>query len=214
VTIPPIREQLSKDSEIMSSRETQHLRVLIANERRDRLALVAPIVASLGHEVIAREIEVNDVGAVTARERPDVALVGLGESSDHALMLIEKIVQEAACPVIVLLHAADPNFVKEASKRGIFAYITDADALDWQSSIDIVLRRFAEYHDLEGAFGRRALTERAKGILMERHLVDEPEAFDMLRDRSRAANRKLVDIASAVVDGHALLPKQSPEPAN
>ena len=51
----------------MSYRETEHLRVLIANERRDRLALVAPIVASLGHEVIARSIEVNDVGAVTAR---------------------------------------------------------------------------------------------------------------------------------------------------
>jgi hypothetical protein len=65
----------------MSHRETEHLRVLIANERRDRLALVAPIVAALGHEVIAREIQVKDVGAVTARERPDVALVGLGESS-------------------------------------------------------------------------------------------------------------------------------------
>jgi AmiR/NasT family two-component response regulator len=198
----------------MASRETEHLRVLIANERRDRLALVAPIVASLGHEVIAREIEVNDVGAVTARERPDVALVGLGESSDHALMLIEKIVQEAACPVIVLIHAPDPGFVKEASKRGVFAYITDGEAVDWQSSIDIVLRRFAEYHDLEGAFGRRATIERAKGILMERHSVDDDAAFDMLRDRSRAANRKLVDIASAVVDGHPLLPKQAPEPTN
>jgi len=194
----------------MSSRETHHLRVLIANERRDRLALVAPIVASLGHEVIAREIEVDDVGAVTARERPDVALVGLGESSDHALMLIEKIVQEAACPVIVLLHAADPEFVTEASKRGIFAYIVDGDAIDWQSSIDIVLRRFAEYHDLEGAFGRRATIERAKGILMERHSVDDAGAFDMLRGRSRAANRKLVDIAAAVVDGHPLLPKEPP----
>jgi response regulator NasT len=198
----------------MSARETQHLRVLIANERLDRLAVVAPIVASLGHEVIAREVEVNDVGAVTARERPDVALVGLGESSDHALMLIEKIVQEAACPVIVLLHGADPDFVKEASKRGIFAYITDGEAVDWQSSIDIVLRRFAEYHDLEGAFGRRATIERAKGILMERHSVDDGAAFDMLRDRSRTANRKLVDIASAVVDGHPLLPKQAPEPAD
>jgi AmiR/NasT family two-component response regulator len=191
----------------MSHRDTQHLRVLIANERRDRLALVAPIVAALGHEVIAREIEVNDVGAVTARERPDVALVGLGESSDHALTLIEKIVQESACPVIVLIHAPDPEFVKEASKRGIFAYITDADAMDWQSSIDIVLRRFAEYHDLEGAFGRRAVTERAKGILMERHAVDEHAAFAMLRDHSRSVNRRLVDVAAAVVDGHPLLPK-------
>jgi AmiR/NasT family two-component response regulator len=191
----------------MSYRDTQHLRVLIANERRDRLALVAPIVAALGHEVIAREIEVNDVGLVTARERPDVALVGLGESSDHALTLIEKIVRESACPVIVLLHAPDPDFVKEASKRGVFAYITDADAMDWQSSIDIVLRRFAEYHDLEGAFGRRAITERAKGILMERHAVDEQAAFTMLRDHSRSVNRRLVDVAAAVVDGHALLPK-------
>ena len=79
--------------------------------------------------MIAREIEVEDVGAVTARERPDVALVGLGESSEHALRLVEKIVHEAACPVIVLIHAPDPGFVKEASKRGVFAYITDADAV-------------------------------------------------------------------------------------
>src|SRR5215217_2049780 len=196
----------------MRDRETDHLRVLIANERKDRLALVAPLVAGLGHEVIAREIAVEDVGAVTARERPDVALVGLGASSDHALGLIERIVREAACPVIALIHAPDPAFVKEAAKRGVFAYITDADAADWQSSIDIVLRRFAEYHDLEGAFGRRATIERAKGILMERHSIDEGGAFNLLRDRSRGANRKLVDIAAAVVDGHALLPTQAPEP--
>ena len=179
----------------MSYLETDHLRVLIANERKDRLALVAPIVVALGHEVIAREIDVEDVGAVTARERPDVALVGLGESSEHALDLIDKIVHEAACPVIVLLHSPDPNFVKEASKRGVFAHISDADVDDWQSAIDIVLRRFAEYHDLEGAFGRRATTERAKGILMERHDVDETAAFEMLREHSRTDNRKLVDLA-------------------
>jgi AmiR/NasT family two-component response regulator len=198
----------------MSHRETEHLRVLIANERQDRLALVAPIVAALGHEVIAREIEVEDVGAVTARERPDVALVGLGESSQHALHLVEQIVHEAACPVIALIHAPDPGFVKEASKRGVFAYVTDADAREWQSSIDIVLRRFSEYHDLEGAFGRRAITERAKGILMERHSIDEPAAFELLREHARSMNRKLVDVASAVVDGHRLLPKQPHSPAS
>jgi AmiR/NasT family two-component response regulator len=189
--------------------ETEHLRVLIANERKDRLALVAPIVVGLGHEVIAREIDVDDVGAVTARERPDVALVGLGESSQHALDLIDKIVREAACPVIVLLHGRDPEFVREASRRGVFAHISDADVEDWQSSIDIVLRRFAEYHDLQGAFGRRALIERAKGILMERHAIEEAEAFELLRERSRVANRKLIDLAGAVVDGHRLLPRQS-----
>jgi AmiR/NasT family two-component response regulator len=197
----------------MSDRETDHLRVLIANERTDHLAVVAPIVVGLGHEVIAREIDVADVGAVTVRERPDVALVGLGESRAHALGLIEKIVQEAACPVIVLLHAADPAFLREASKRGVFGYVTDADSEDWQSSIDIVLRRFAEYRELEGAFGRRAIIERAKGILMERHSLDERSAFALLRDEARGANRKLVDVANAVVGGHGLLTTQSAEPA-
>src|SRR6266536_5463187 len=192
----------------MSYRDTEHLRVLIANERKDRLALVAPIVAALGHEVIASEIDVEDIGAVTARERPDVALVGLGQSSKHALGLIERIVQEAACPVILLIHAPDPAFVKEASKRGIFAYITDAEAKDWQSSIDIVLRRVTEYHDLEGAFGRRAVIERAKGILMERHSMREPAAFAMLRDHARQDNRKLVDAATAVADGYILLSRK------
>ena len=191
----------------MSSRETENLRVLIANERKDRLALVASAVIALGHEVIAREIEVGEVGEVTARERPDVALVGLGDSSQHALELIDKIVREAACPVIVLLHARDPEFIKEASKRGVFAHISDADVEDWQSSIDIVLRRFAEFRDLAGAFGRRAMTERAKGILMERHAIDETTAFEMLREHSRNDNRKLIDLATAVVDGHRLLPK-------
>jgi AmiR/NasT family two-component response regulator len=193
----------------MTYREIEHLRVLIANERQDRLALLVPVVIALGHEVIAREIEIDDVGAVTARERPDVALVGLGDSSEHALGLIDKIVREAACPVIVLLHARDPEFIKEASKRGVFAHISDAEIDDWQSSIDIVLRRFAEYHDLEGAFGRRALIERAKGILMERHDIDEADAFELMREHVRIENRKLIDLATAVVDGHRLLPRRA-----
>jgi response regulator NasT len=150
---------------------------------------------------------------VTARERPDVALVGLGESSEHALELIDKIVREAACPVIVLVHARDPGFIREASKRGGFAHISDADVKDWQSSIAIVLRRFAEYHNLQGAFGRRALTERAKGILMERHAIDEATAFEMLRAQSRVDNRRLVDLATAMVDGHRLLPRQPRPPS-
>jgi response regulator NasT len=192
----------------MSYRETEHLRLLIANERNDRLALVASAVVNLGHEVVASEIDVQDIGAITASERPDVALVGLGASSAHALDLIDKIVKEAACPVILLIHASNPSFVKEASKRGIFACINDSDVDEWQSAIDIVLRRFAEYHDLEGAFGRRAVTERAKGILMERHAVDDAAAFEMLRNQSRRTNTKLADVAAAVVDSQRLLPKQ------
>jgi AmiR/NasT family two-component response regulator len=185
------------------------LRVLVANERQDRLADVAAIVAGMGHEVLAPQIEVSEVGPVTAREQPDVAFVGLGESSQHALELIEQIVHEAACPVVALLHAPDHDFVVEAAKRGVFAYITDGDPQDWQNSIEIVLRRFAEYSDLEGAFKRRAISERAKGVLMERHGIDEERAFQMLREHARRTQTKLIDTAQAILDGHLLLPRGS-----
>jgi AmiR/NasT family two-component response regulator len=189
----------------VSAAETSHLRVLIANERRDRLELLARVVASLGHEVIAREIDVREVGAVTSREHPDVALVGLGLSSDHALELIAEIVHTSTCPVIALLSTKDPSYVHEAAKRGVFAYIVDSDAEELQNAIDITLQRFAEYQNLRGAFGRRAMIEQAKGILMARHGIDETGAFEMLKTHSQRNGRKVVDVAEAVVESHLLL---------
>ena len=181
------------------------LRVLIANERPDRLALLTTVLTQLGHVVVAAGVDATEIGAATRRERPDVALVALGERSGHALDLISQIVHEAACPVIALLHTGDPGFVNEAAKRGIFAYITDDDPQQLQSTLDVVLRRFAEYHNLEGAFARRATIERAKGILMAVHAIDEQGAFDMLRSHSQHTGRKLLDLAEAVIDGHRLL---------
>jgi response regulator NasT len=189
----------------LSSEVLEPLRVLIANERKERLQTTTGLVAAMGHEVIARELEVSEVAAATAETMPDVALVGLGDSSQHALDLISRIVQEAKCPVIAILESEDPDFVNEAAKRGIFAYVTDGDPSEMQSAVDIVLRRFAEFHKLEGALGRRALTERAKGILMERHQIDEREAFELLRLQSRRSGRKVIDVAEAVATSHLLL---------
>jgi AmiR/NasT family two-component response regulator len=191
--------------------EIQHLRVLIANERRDRLELLAQVVTGLGHEVIAREVDVTAVAAVTAREEPDVALVGLGLSSQHALELIEQIVHESSCPVIALLSAEDPAYVREAAKRGVFAYLVDTTPEELQSAIDVTLQRFTEYHNLQGAFGRRALIEQAKGILMSRHSIDADKAFGMLREHSQHNGNKLVDVAGAIVASHLLLVPVTPQ---
>ena len=189
----------------MPTTDFEHLRVLIANEKRDRLELLAQVVIGLGHDVIAREIYVKEVGAITAREQPDVAIVGLGLSSEHALDLIAEIVREASCPVIALLHANDPAYIREAAKRGVFAYIIDGTPDELQSAIDITLQRFTEYHNLQGAFGRRATIEQAKGILMARHSLDAGKAFQLLRDHSQHNGRKVADVATAIVESHLLL---------
>jgi AmiR/NasT family two-component response regulator len=194
----------------MVDRDYGHLRVLVANQLAERAAALSEIARSLGHEIVALELDVDHVAELTRTEHPDVALVGLGESSEHALELIEQIVRNAACPVVLVLDARDQDFVNEAAKRGVFAYIVDGDRDQLQSALDIVLRRFAEYQNLEGAFGRRATIERAKGILMAIHGVDEQQAFELLRNYSQRDGRKIVDIAEAVTQTHRLLAPKPP----
>jgi AmiR/NasT family two-component response regulator len=184
---------------------TQGLRILIANERADRLGRIADIVTGLGHEVISRELEVADVAAATEREHPDLAFVGLGMSGEHALDMISEIVREASCPVIALLEAGDPVWVNEAAKRGIFAYIVDGDPGDMQSAIDITLRRYTDFANLQGAFARRAVIERAKGIIMSREEVDEDRAFERLRLESQRSGHRVYDVAQAVISSHLVL---------
>jgi AmiR/NasT family two-component response regulator len=145
---------------------THDLRVLVANHRKDRIELIASVVADLGHEVVAREIHVSEVAAVTSRERPDVALVGLGDGPDHALELISEIARGMFCPVIALLDTYDAEWIDAAAQRGIYAYIVDSRPEELQSAIDITLRRFAQFHELQGAFERRDAEGRREAELL------------------------------------------------
>jgi AmiR/NasT family two-component response regulator len=198
----------------MAGGSARALRVLIADGTAERLEEVTRSVTALGHEVVGEGASLETVGQATAAELPDVALVIVGES-DKALGLIRTIVHEAACPVIAILDVQDREFVDQAARLGIFSSIAHGgDLEEMQSSMDVALQRFAEYHALEGAFGRRAVTERAKGILMERHGIDEQHAFRLLREHARRTNKKMVDVAASVLESHRLLSTgaTSPEP--
>jgi AmiR/NasT family two-component response regulator len=189
----------------MVPEETRRLRILVADGSADRHRQVTETLASLGHEIVGEDASVEALGRATATHLPDVALVIVGEHSEQAFELIRTIVHEAACPVIAILDVQDRAFIDKAARLGIFSYIAHADLEDMQSAMDVSLQRFAEYHALEGAFGRRAVTERAKGILMERHGVDERDAFLMIREQARRTNRKMVDVAGSVLESHRLL---------
>ena len=182
-----------------------HLRILIADERESRLDEIAQVVDGLGHTVVARVLDVSRIAEETRREHPDVAIVGLGEESKHALDLISEVVRQAACPVIADLETEDSAFIDNAARRGIFAYVTHGSLPDMANAIDIVLQRYAEFSRLEGAFGRRALIEQAKGILMERHGISADEAFEELRSRARSTSTSVVEVAEAVTLSHPLL---------
>jgi AmiR/NasT family two-component response regulator len=182
------------------------LRVLVANEDRRRLEEIAGVTTSLGHDVVAREIEVGDVADAARDVLPDVAVVGLHDHhTGHALKMISEIVGEGICPVIAVTEGEDPEFVREAALSGIFAYATSFEAHALRGAFDVAIRRFGQAEELEGALARRAVIERAKGVLMERYSIDERAAFEMLRDQSRRTGEKVVAISQAMLHSHPLL---------
>ncbi|HZV72997.1 MAG TPA: ANTAR domain-containing protein [Conexibacter sp.] len=184
------------------------LRVLVADEDAAALDRLAGLLHELGHTVCAYAVRVGEVADRIASDDPDVAIVVLHEDDDHALALIEEIGAYASGPVIAVTQEADPEFVARAAERGIAAEGRSDDRAVVQSAIELALRRHAEVarletqvDQLEGALARRAVIERAKGILMERHAIDADDAFERLRTHARAERRRVVDLARAVSDG-------------
>jgi response regulator NasT len=200
----------------MTTRSETSLRVLLANEREEDLRTLGDVLDGLGHEVVPFAVSVQEAVELIAREDPDIAFVVFDGDDEHGLALLSETVEYASGPVLVSMRAAEsPATVARAADLGIAGYVDSWEPQDVQAAIEVALRRHREatrlnekVEQLESALERRALIERAKGIIMERHGVDDREAFARLRDHARSGGRRVVEIAQAVLDGHALLPKR------
>ncbi len=181
--------------------EPRRLRERIADERDRFIEPIAEQVTATGHECLAHQTDVAAAGRAIAEQRPDVAIVALHESTEHALELITQIVHEATCPVVMLADRPSREFLAEAAERGVFAHLDSMDETEIEGGIDIALQRYQQWRALLDAFGRRARIERAKGILMERHGLEERAAFERMRSEARGARRPLMDIVDEVLAG-------------
>jgi response regulator NasT len=194
------------------------LRVLLADESEEALERLGSVLEGLGHEPTPYAVSVSQAAELIATEDPDIAFVMVHNDDEHALALIGEAVEFASGPVVAHIRDADVDFVTRAAERGISAYVESAAPEAVQGVIEVALRRYREQaalvekvEQLQTALDRRTTIERAKGILMERHRVDERAAFTMLREQARGRNRRVLDVAHAVVEGHALLPARPEE---
>ena len=180
--------------------EHQQLRVLVADEREEHLEPISEAVERLGHVVVAREVDIAEVGRATHDHRPDLAIVALHEDTDHALDLITQIVEEASCPVIALADEASSAFIAKAAQRGVWAHMDSTQPGEMRGAIDVVLERYREWRRLLGAFEKRARIERAKGVLMEREGLGQQEAFERLRSEARSSRRPIAEVVDELLD--------------
>ena len=192
------------------------LRILAADEDEQTLKSVDDLLAALGHTVTAHAVSVRQAGNLIASEDPDLSVVVVHDDDEHALDLIDEIGEYARGPLIALLGSHDSSFVRDAAARGIDAFARPQFEQEVQGAIELAMKRHGEkqrlteqVEQLESALERRGTIERAKGILMERHGVDERQAFELLRQQARRSNRRVIELALAVADGHSLLPNRA-----
>lgn len=198
-----------------STTSERNLRILLADDREEELRDLGRVLEQLGHEVTPFAVSVREAVELIAREDPDVAFVVFDGNDQHGLALISETVEYASGPVLVTIREVERTAtIAQAADMGIAGYVDSWAPEDVQAAIELALRRHreeqrlnAKVEQLEGALERRAIIERAKGILMERHGVDDRRAFELLRDHARSGGRRVVDVAQSVLDGHALLPR-------
>ncbi|MEA2223422.1 MAG: two-component system, response regulator PdtaR, partial [Solirubrobacteraceae bacterium] len=171
---------------------TTALRILAADEDEATLRATDELLSGIGHTVTAHAVNVQQAAELIAREDPDISVVVVHDDDDHALDLIEEIGEYARGPLVVLLGAHDSDFLRNAAERGIDAFARPQFAGEVQGAIELAMKRHAEVtrlteqvEQLESALERRGTIERAKGILMERHGVDDRQAFELLRQQAR-----------------------------
>jgi len=192
---------------------TDGLRILTADEDQSTLEQTQRMLEALGHTVTAKVTVVAKLADLIALEDPDLSIVVVDNDDAHALELIEEIAEFARGPILALISAHDPGFVSRAAEHGIYGFARMNFLDEIEGAIEVAVRRHGEtsrlseqVEQLESALERRGTIERAKGILMERHGIDERAAFELLRRQARKSSRRVVELAHAVSDGHALLP--------
>jgi AmiR/NasT family two-component response regulator len=191
------------------------LRVLIADERREVLEALSDLVQAAGHEPVACVVGLTETATAAERHEPDVAVVGVHDDSGHALDLLGTIAA-AGIPVVITLDEADEQFIAEAATRGVVAHArpVDQDAIATALRLahtrgQALTRSLTErVREIQERMRDRALVERAKGILMERHDISEQEAYAMLRRHARDERRPMVSTAEALLRARPLLPRR------
>lgn len=189
------------------------LRILIADDESIRLLSLRAQLSALGHRVVAEASTGEEAVALADRWRPDLAIFDIKMPLMDGIEAAERITQARPIPIILLTAYSEAQLVERAAQANISAYLMKpVSEEDLLPAITLALARFKQFQalrqevaDLREAMEARKLIERAKGILMRRLNLTEDEAFRRLQRQSQEGNRKLAQVAEAIIVADQML---------
>ncbi|MEW2916025.1 ANTAR domain-containing protein [Ruegeria sp. ANG10] len=191
----------------------QHLTVVVVEQNQERAIAIVDALKESGDVDVSVIGNVSGLARKIAMHSPDIVLIDIDNPSRDMLEELTVASGPMERPVAMFVSGAAGGLAKAAVEAGVSAYVVDGlQAERIKPVIDTAVARFQVLRQMrtELAETRRALEERkvidrAKGLLMKAKGVSEDEAYALLRKTAMNQNRRVADVAEALVTASGLL---------
>lgn len=189
------------------------LRIMVADDESVIVLSLKSQLKALGYEVVGEASNGEEAVAQARLLRPDLIIMDIKMPHLDGIEAAKRITMERPVPIVLLTAWSEQELVDRAAESGIFAYLMKpAGDEDLLPAIMLANARFQEFQSLKRGIGElqealeaRQIVEQAKRILMKRRTLTEAEAFRRLQRQSQDANKKLVDVARAIITADSLI---------
>lgn len=183
------------------------LRVVIADDDGVTLMVLKKILSTLGHQVVGEGGDGEQAVALAKEHAPDLCILDIRMPKMEGIEAAKLIQEQRPTPVIIVSAHTETGLGSEAANVGAHAYVVKPFTENQlKPAIELALATFEKSKKLEeqlaqanDALESRKLIERAKGILMRQTGIDEESSYLRLQKTARNENRKLVEVARAII---------------
>lgn len=189
------------------------MRIAIIDTSSTRAAIIYDGLREAGLEDLVLINPAGPLAAQIERAAPEVILVNLENPSRDLLEDFFAMSRALARPIAMFVDQSDAEATGAAIDAGVSAYVVDGLSKQRiKPVLDLAVRRFHAYSRLQreldeakSALADRATIDRAKAILIKRRGIDEPAAYALLRGQAMRTNRRIAEIAEAIITSEALM---------
>lgn len=189
------------------------MRVMLVDDDRERMQLLTDALSAMGHTVVARLLDTDDILGTVSTQQPDIILIDVDSPSRDTLESLGQISRDRPRPIVLFAQTSDSETIRRAMRAGVSAYVVDGmNPSRLQPVIEVAIARFQEFQgmrkELENTktkLADRRDVEKAKGLLMKRKGMDENGAYELLRKMAMDRNVRLGEIARSLIAAAELL---------
>jgi response regulator NasT len=187
------------------------LRVVVAeDEALIRLDLVE-MLTEAGYEVVGQAGDGEAAIEITEKEKPDLVVMDVKMPKLDGISAAERIANQRIAPVVILTAFSQRDLVERARDAGAMAYLTKPFTIeDLVPAIELAVSRFqeikqldAEVTDLQDQLKARKIIDKAKGLLMSKLNLTEPQAFKWMQKTAMDKRRTMVEVSNIIIEEYS-----------